>query len=56
MTFGVLYWYIWTVYLPRRKGYSLEETVEVLDDGTTITRLVQVPKGSVPLRNTDEDS
>ena len=39
--FGVLYWYIWTVLLPRRGGYTLEETVETLDDGTNVTKLVR---------------
>ncbi|KAJ5809608.1 methionine permease [Penicillium pulvis] len=39
--FAVLYWYVWTVILPRRGGYTLEETVETLDDGTTINRLVR---------------
>jgi hypothetical protein len=39
--FGVLYWYIWTVFLPRRGGYRLEEAVETLDDGTNITKLVR---------------
>lgn len=39
--FAVLYWYVWTVILPRRGGYRLEEAVETLDDGTTITRLVR---------------
>ncbi|KAF2092411.1 hypothetical protein NA57DRAFT_69814 [Rhizodiscina lignyota] len=32
--FGILYWYIVTVLIPRWKGYQLEEAVEVLDDGT----------------------
>jgi len=42
--FGVLYWYVWTVFLPRRNGYTLEEETDVLDDGVAITRLVKVPK------------
>lgn len=37
--FAVVYWYVWTVLLPRWGGYSLEESVEVLDDGTSITKL-----------------
>ncbi|KAL1845088.1 hypothetical protein VTK73DRAFT_1155 [Phialemonium thermophilum] len=41
--FGLVYWYVWTVLLPRWKGYRLEEEVGVLDDGVTITRLVKVP-------------
>ncbi|KAB5540575.1 putative methionine permease [Coniochaeta sp. 2T2.1] len=42
--FGVLYWYAWTVLLPRLRGYKLEEETDVLDDGVAITRLVKVPK------------
>ncbi|KAI9689120.1 MAG: hypothetical protein M1822_000858 [Bathelium mastoideum] len=52
--FGVIYWYVWTVLLPRWKGYSLEEAAEVLDDGTTITRLVKVPRGSKLVPSTEE--
>ncbi|KAJ5414257.1 hypothetical protein N7509_000884, partial [Penicillium cosmopolitanum] len=37
--FAVVYWYVWTVLLPRWGGYKLEESVEVLDDGTSITKL-----------------
>jgi hypothetical protein len=37
---GVLYWYVWTILLPRWRGYRLEEEVEVLKDGTSITKLV----------------
>lgn len=39
--FGILYWYIWTVLLPRWGGYKLEEEDEVLDDGTKITKLAR---------------
>lgn len=44
--FGVIYWYIWKVLIPHHNGYTLEETTATLDDGTSITRLVQVPIGS----------
>jgi hypothetical protein len=37
---GVLYWYVWTILLPKWRGYTLEEETEVLGDGTSITRLV----------------
>lgn len=37
---GVLYWYVWTILLPKWGGYTLEEKTEVLDDGTSITRVV----------------
>lgn len=39
---GGVYWYIWTVLLPRLGGYRLQEAGEVLDDGTKITTLVRV--------------
>ncbi|EAW10008.1 putative methionine permease [Aspergillus clavatus NRRL 1] len=41
LLFGVVYWYIWTVLLPRWGKYTLEEEVDVLDDGTSITKLVR---------------
>ncbi|KAL3465600.1 amino acid/polyamine transporter I [Aspergillus heterothallicus] len=41
IVFGVLYWYVWTVLLPRWGGYKLEEEERVLDDGTTATKLVR---------------
>ncbi|PYI03245.1 amino acid transporter [Aspergillus sclerotiicarbonarius CBS 121057] len=41
IVFGVLYWYVWTVLLPRWGSYRLEEEDEVLDDGTQITKLVR---------------
>ena len=39
--FGVLYWYVWTVVLPRKGGYHLEEEKEILADGTSIIKLVR---------------
>ena len=47
MCFGILYWYVWTVLLPKWKGYALEEEVHTLDDGTPVTRLVKVPREQV---------
>ncbi|KAM7212543.1 Amino acid/polyamine transporter I [Rhypophila decipiens] len=44
LLFGVLYWAVWTVLMPRWGAYRLEEVADVLDDGTTITRLVKVPR------------
>ncbi|KAF3480973.1 methionine permease [Arthroderma uncinatum] len=41
---SVLYWWIWTIVLPNWNGYRLEEEVEILDDGTSITKLVHVSK------------
>jgi hypothetical protein len=37
----VVYWYIWTVLLPKWGGYRLEEEERVLDDGATATKLVR---------------
>jgi hypothetical protein len=40
LLFGIGYWFIWTIALPHYRGYTLEEEAAVLEDGTTITRLV----------------
>ena len=39
---GVIYWYLWTVLIPRLRGYHLEEEADVLRDGTSVTKLVKV--------------
>lgn len=39
---AILYWYLWTVYFPRKNGYRLEEKAEVLEDGTSITKLIRI--------------
>jgi hypothetical protein len=44
IVFGLLYWYVWTIAIPKWKGYRLEEKTEVLDDGTSVTKLVHVPR------------
>jgi len=44
LLFGIVYWYVWTILLPRWKGYTLEEEEEILKDGTTVTKLVHIPK------------
>ncbi|KAL4869860.1 hypothetical protein BDV12DRAFT_208184 [Aspergillus spectabilis] len=50
IVFGVLYWYVWTVLLPRWGGYSLEEEEKVLDDGTIVTKLVRTqPIETIPV-------
>ncbi|KAL2676588.1 hypothetical protein Neosp_010352 [[Neocosmospora] mangrovei] len=36
---GVVYWYMWTIAIPRWRGTTLEEETHVLEDGTTITKL-----------------
>lgn len=38
-----MYWYVWTQLIPSLKGYRLEEEIKVLDDGTSVTKLVHVP-------------
>ena len=38
----MLYWYLVFVAIPKWYGYRVEEEVEVLSDGTSITRLVNV--------------
>lgn len=52
--FGIAYWYIWTVWIPRRNGCTLEEMEGTLDDGTTVTRHVQVPIGSKLVSTSDQ--
>ena len=39
---GVIYWYLWTVLIPRLRGYRLEEEDDVLQDGTSVTKLIKV--------------
>ncbi|KAI5867556.1 amino acid permease-domain-containing protein [Durotheca rogersii] len=41
LVFGVVYWLVWTVILPRLGRYRLEEKPDVLDDGTAITVLTR---------------
>lgn len=44
IAFGLVYWYVWTIAIPKWKGYRLEEKSDVLDDGTTVTTLIHVPR------------
>ena len=37
----VIYWYLWTVLIPRWRGYRIEEEADVLEDGTSIIKLVR---------------
>ena len=39
---GVVYWAVWAVLLPKIGGYKFEEKADILEDGTTITRLMHV--------------
>ncbi|EZF29989.1 hypothetical protein H101_06361 [Trichophyton interdigitale H6] len=41
---SIVYWWIWTIVIPNRNGYRLEEEIEILPDGTSITQLVHVDK------------
>ena len=41
LIFGVIYWYVWTIVLPKYHGYELEEERHTLTDGTTMTKLVR---------------
>ena len=41
LLFGIGYWYVWTIALPRYNGYKLEDEGDILSDGTTITKLVR---------------
>lgn len=42
LLFAVGYWYVYFVALPWWNGHRIEEETEVLDDGTSITKLVKV--------------
>lgn len=44
LSLAVLYWFVWAVALPRWNGYRLEEKVDILDDGTTVTKYIKVPE------------
>ncbi|CZT20558.1 related to high affinity methionine permease [Ramularia collo-cygni] len=43
IAFGVVYWLVFAKILPKWRGYRLEDQLEVLDDGTTITKVAHVP-------------
>jgi hypothetical protein len=42
LLFAVAYWYLYFVAMPRWYGYRIEEEVDVLEDGTSITKLAKV--------------
>jgi hypothetical protein len=42
LLFAVLIWYLAFVAVPRWRAYRVEEEVEVLSDGTSISRLIHV--------------
>jgi len=41
--FGVAYWYIWAVWLPKAKGYRLQREQVVQDDGVPRTVFRKIP-------------
>lgn len=45
IVFGVAWWAVVFWALPRWRGYRIEEEVAVLEDGTSVTRLVKVKGG-----------
>ncbi|KAF8908554.1 APC amino acid permease [Gymnopilus junonius] len=42
---GALYWYIWSVWLPKKKGYRLERRWVLQDDGVPRYAFYRVPVG-----------
>lgn len=40
---AVVYWLVLFKLVPAWRGYRVDEATEVLDDGTSITKLVHVP-------------
>jgi hypothetical protein len=45
---GVLYWAIWSVWLPRRNGYALKREWKLQDDGVSRFVFVKVPVAGPP--------
>lgn len=41
LLFSIAYWYVWTTWLPKYRGYKLEDEYDILSDGTTITKLMR---------------
>ena len=39
---AVIYWYLWIVLIPRWRGYRIEEKADILEDGTSVMRLVRI--------------
>jgi len=44
---GVLYWYLWSIWIPRRKGYRLVRNNVVQDDGMSRNLFTKVPRSNV---------
>lgn len=37
----MIYWYFFSIFMPKKLGYKLVEETTVLEDGTRITKLVK---------------
>jgi hypothetical protein len=37
------YWYFFTIAWPNWRGFRLEDRIETIDDGTTVTTIARVP-------------
>lgn len=42
-----LYWFVFAILMPRIYRYELEERLETLDDGMTVTKVVEVRNGTL---------
>lgn len=45
--FGIAYWYVWSIWLPRKRGYRLEKQVEVMSDGVSKVRFRKVDAATI---------
>ena len=45
MSLGILYWFSRFRLLPRLRNSAVEKATVVLDDGTTVTKFIEVPRG-----------
>ncbi|KAJ6576031.1 APC amino acid permease [Mycena vulgaris] len=45
---GVAYWYVWSVWLPKRNGYALKREWTLQDDGVSRFVFVKVPVAPLP--------
>ncbi|KAF9041462.1 APC amino acid permease [Panaeolus papilionaceus] len=53
--FGVAYWYIWSVWLPRRNGYKLQRKWVLQDDGVSRSVFKKIPVGEVDYREEERE-
>ncbi|PPR03657.1 hypothetical protein CVT24_007771 [Panaeolus cyanescens] len=45
--FGVAYWYLWSVWLPKKNGYKLQRKWVLQDDGVSRSVFKKIPVGEV---------